>query len=90
MIQVRIEAISGCTYPMSVYVSNIFGNYETLIGTINPGPVPPSESFSSTIPEIFDTAPEIMVKVVSSEGCETTKILECTYGCAFEIIVEEV
>jgi hypothetical protein len=88
MIQVRIESISGCTYPMSVYVSNIFGNYETLIGIINPGPVPPPQSFSSTIPEIFDTAPEIMVKVISSEGCETTKILDCTYGYEFEILIE--
>jgi hypothetical protein len=50
--------------------------------------VPPVQTYNSTIPSIFETAPEVMLKLIDDNGCELFKILDCTFGCAFEIIVE--
>lgn len=88
MIQVRITNISGGTYPISVYIADVYGNNQSLLGTINPGPVPPTQTYNSTIPAIFETAPEIMILLVDANGCEVFKILDCTFGCAFEITIE--
>jgi len=88
MNQVRITEISGGTYPISVYISDVYGNNQTLLGTISSGPVPPVVEYNTTIPSIFSTAPEIMLKLVDSNNCEIFKILQCTFGCAFEITIE--
>lgn len=88
MTQVRITDISGGTYPISVYISDVYGNNQTLLGTISTGPVPPVVEYNTVIPSIFQTAPEIMLKLVDSNNCEVFKILQCTFGCAFEITIE--
>ena len=88
MNQVRITEISGGTYPISVYISDVYGNNQTLLGTISSGPVPPVVEYNTTIPSIFSTAPEIMLKLVDSNNCEIFKILQCTFGCDFEITIE--
>jgi hypothetical protein len=88
MTQVRITDISGGTYPISVYISDVYGNNQTLLGTISTGPVPPVVEYNTVIPAIFQTAPEIMLKLVDSNNCEVFKILQCTFGCAFEITIE--
>lgn len=88
MVQVRITEISGGTYPISVYIADVYGNNQFLLGTINPGPVPPQVRYNNTIPSIFSTAPEIMLKLVDANGCELFKILDCTFGCAFEITIQ--
>jgi hypothetical protein len=88
MRRIRIDSISGGTFPISVYIADIFGNNKSLIGEINPGPVPPEVSFTNTIPSIFSTAPEIMLILEDSVGCEVFKILECGDPCSFEIILE--
>ena len=88
MTQVRITEISGGTFPINVYISDVYGNNQTLIGTINSGPVPPTVEYNTVIPPIFNTAPEIMLKLVDSNNCEIFKILQCTFGCAFEITIE--
>jgi hypothetical protein len=87
MRQVRITLISGTTYPINVFIADVYGNNRFLLGTILTGPVPPTVTYNTVIPSIFNTAPEVMLLMVDSEGCETFKILECTYGCAFEIII---
>jgi len=87
MRQVRITLISGATYPIKVFIADIYGNNRSLLGTISSGPVPPTVTYNTVIPSIFNTAPEVMLLMVDSKGCETFKILECTYGCAFEIII---
>ena len=89
MVQVRITGITGGTYPISVYISDVYGNNSTLIGSINPGPVPPTVSYNTVIPSIFSTAPEIMLTLTDSNGCSVFKILSCDFGCAFEITIEE-
>lgn len=88
MTQVRITEISGGTYPISVYISDVYGNNQTLLGTISTGPVPPVVEYNTVIPAIFTTAPEIMLKLVDSNNCEVFKILQCTFGCTFAITIE--
>lgn len=89
MVQIRITNISGATYPIDVYIADVYGNNEFFLATITPGPVPPVQTYNSTIPSIFETAPELMLKLVDDDGCELFKILDCTYGCAFEITIED-
>ena len=88
MVQIRITEISGGTYPIEVILSDIYGNNETYIATIFPGPVPPVQTYNSTIPSIFQTAPEVMLTLIDANGCKLVKILDCTFGCAFEITIE--
>jgi hypothetical protein len=88
MVQIRITEISGGTYPIQVILSDIYGNNATNLATINPGPVPPVQTYNSTIPSIFETAPEILLTLIDDNGCQIFKILDCTFGCAFEITIE--
>ena len=88
MTQVRITDISGSTaYPFSVYISDVYGNYQTLIGTISSA-VPPTVYYNTVIPSIFQTAPQIMLTLVDSNNCTVFKILDCTFGCTFQITIE--
>lgn len=87
MIQIRITEITGGTLPINVYLSDVYGNNQSLLGTITSA-VPPVQTYNSTIPAIFETAPEVMLTLIDSNGCQVFKILQCTYGCAFEITVE--
>ena len=88
MVQIRITEISGGTYPIQVFIADVYGNNQYLLATISSGPVPPVQTYNSTIPSIFNTAPELMLKLVDDNGCEIFKILDCTFGCAFEITIE--
>ena len=89
MVQVRLTEISGGTYPISVYLSDIYGNNQTLLGTISTGTtVPPVIYYNTVIPSLFQTAPDIMLKLVDANGCETIKILDCTFGCTFNITIQ--
>ena len=90
MTQIRIDMISGGTYPITVSIADVYGNNMTNIATISSGPVPPTETYNSgntTIPSIFNTAPQIMLLLTDANGCQIFKILDCTFGCAFEITV---
>jgi hypothetical protein len=88
MTQVRITDISGGTYTINVYIADVYGNHQTFLGQINPGPVPPVIEYNTTIPAIFETAPEIMILLVDANGCQIFKILQCTFGCTFQITIE--
>ena len=88
MTQIRITDISGGTYPISVYIADVYGNNRYLLGTINSGPVPPTVYYNTVIPTIFNTAPEIMLLLVDDNDCEIFKILDCTFGCTFNITIE--
>jgi hypothetical protein len=88
MTQVRITEISGSTaYPISVFISDIYLNNKTLLGTIS-GAVPPVVEYNTTIPSIFQTAPQILLTLVDSNNCEVFKVLDCTFGCTFLITIE--
>lgn len=86
MGRIEIVSISGVT-PISVYVSDVYGNYETLLGTIT-GSVPPSDFLYP--PSIFNTAPAVLLKLVFGNGCEVVKLLECRTGCWFDLIIDTV
>ncbi len=88
MTQVRITDISGGTYPISVYIADVYGNNQTLLGSISPGPVPPIVEYNTTIPSIFNTAPQIMLMLVDANNCSIFKILDCTFGCTFQITIQ--
>lgn len=89
MTQVRITNISGGTYPINVYIADVYGNNQSLLGTIATGTtVPPTVYFNTVIPSIFETAPEIMLLLVDANGCQVFKILQCTFGCTFQITIE--
>jgi hypothetical protein len=87
MKQVRITLVSGATYPIEVFITDVYGNNRYLLGTISSGPVPPTVTYNTVIPSIFNTAPQVKLLIIDSEGCETSKILECTFNCLFEIII---
>ena len=71
MTQIRIEAVSGAT-PINVYVADVYGNNQSLIGTItNTGVIPPAARFYP--PSLFNTAPAIMVKLIDANGCEKNR-----------------
>jgi hypothetical protein len=88
MTQVRIDYITGGTYPISVYIADVYGNNQTLLGVVNPGPVPPTVYYNTVIPTIFNTAPQIMLLLVDADGCQIFKILDCTFGCTFQITIQ--
>ena len=78
MVQIRITNISGGTYPIDVYISDVYGNNQSYLTTIASGPVPPALFYTTIIPPIFDTAPEIMLKLVDANGCEMFEIIPCS------------
>lgn len=88
MVQVRLDFISGASYPVSVYIADVYGNNKSLLGTIASGPVPPDVNYNSVIPTIFQTAPQIMLILEDSSNCSIFKILDCVFGCAFNITVQ--
>ena len=88
MTQVRITEISGGTYPISVYIADVYGNNNTLLGTISSGPVPPVVEYNTVIPSIFQTAPQIMLTLIDANNCQIFKLLDCTFGCTFQITIE--
>ena len=89
MTQVRITEISGGTYPINVYIADVYGNNQSLLGTIATGTtVPPTVYYNTVIPSIFETAPEIMLLLVDANGCKVFKILQCTFGCTFQITIQ--
>ncbi len=65
-----IEGISAVTYPVQVYISDIYGNYSTYLGNINPGPVPPQVEYTNEIPEVFKNAPIIKLTLNDDNDCE--------------------
>lgn len=77
MNQVVIEGISGVTYPVNVFISDIYGNYNTLLGVINPGPVPPQVEYVNQIPAVFKTAPIIKITLIDDNECEIYSDLVC-------------
>jgi hypothetical protein len=77
MVQIRITNITGGTYPIDVFISDIYGNNEYYLTEITSGPVPPTLFYTAIIPPIFETASEVMLRLVDANGCEMFEILPC-------------
>ena len=81
MARIQIDSITGAS-PYDVYVSDVYGNNTTFIGTIGSA-VPPTQYYY--LQTIFTYAPAIMLTITDSNGCEKFEIIECRYGCGFAI-----
>ena len=90
MTQVRITDISGGTYPINVYIADVYGNHQTFLGQINPGPVPPVVEYNTIIPAIFETAPEIMLLLVDANNCQVFKILRLKWQVVSSILIYKI
>jgi hypothetical protein len=78
MVQIRITNISGGTYPIDVFISDVYGNNKSYLTTITSGPVPPALFYTAIIPPIFETAPEILLTLVDANGCELFELIPCS------------
>lgn len=87
--QVRVINISNSSYPVDVSIADVNANNKVSIGTINPGPVPPTATFNTTIPSLFQSADEVMLILTDNNGCEVFKILDCLY-CTYEIVITKI
>ena len=73
MARIEIDSITG-TSPYNVYVSDIYANNKTFIGTISSS-VPPTQFYY--LPSIFNYAPAIMLTITDANNCEKFEIIEC-------------
>lgn len=73
MALIEIASITG-TSPYQLFVSDIYGNNETFIGSFS-GAVPPSQYFN--LPTLFDTAPVVLIKVIDANNCQTFHQASC-------------
>jgi hypothetical protein len=76
MSKIQVDLISGVTYPVDLYVSDVYGNNTTFVSTITSGPVPPIIDFT-TLPAIFNTAPAVMITMIDANLCEKFEIADC-------------
>jgi hypothetical protein len=76
MTQIVINNIVGVTYPINVYVADVYGNNKVFLANIPSGPVPPSLSYT-TLPALFNNAPAVMMIIVDANNCERFEILPC-------------
>lgn len=72
--QIQITNYTGA-YPAVVYVSDIYGNNTTLIGTFFSAPIFP---VALTLPVLFDFAPAVIITVIDNNGCEDFSIEPCS------------
>lgn len=80
-----ITSLSG-TSPYTFYVCGTDLNNCTLIGTGDTT----SPTLTFTLPSIFAGAPQVILKMVDSNNCETFKLLNCYVSCPFDVIIESV
>jgi len=76
MTQISLDYISGVTYPVNIYMADIYGNNMTFITNISSGPIPPQVNYV-TVPSILDTANEVMILLVDSNNCQKFEIVPC-------------
>lgn len=77
MKSIEIQSISGCTYPVYVFLSDIYKNYQTLLGIISSNPYPSTITYTTQIPQIFETANELALSLIDSNAVEYLKIIQC-------------
>ena len=65
MAYIEISSITGIS-PYQLYVSDIYENNETFIGSFS-GTIPPVQFF--LMPEKYNTAPIVKIKIIDSRNC---------------------
>ena len=74
MTTIDITNIIGLSYPYDIYVCDVYGNNCILLSTVFTN-IPPSNTI--LLPPQFDTASSVGIKVITLDGCERFKIIEC-------------
>ena len=74
MTNIIISSISGAT-PLNIYVSDAFGGNENYLGQVTTLPLVVDITYE--LPIIFNSAPQVTIIIEDSEGCRTTKKLNC-------------
>lgn len=88
MANIRLNSITG-TPPFEVYVSDINGNNESLVGIIT-NSVPPTVTLD--IPNLFNNLPQIGLTIIDVNDCSQFHIIPCnteTDICYFGIEITE-
>ena len=76
MTSITLNSIIGLTYPYDVYVCDVYGNNCGYIVQINTS-VP--SSVEVVLPPPFDMAPAVGIKIITSDGCERFRVIDCIY-----------
>ena len=76
MTSIILNSITGLTYPYDVYVCDVYGNNCGYISQINT-PVPASVEI--VLPPPFNMAPAVGIKIITSDGCERFRVIDCIY-----------
>ncbi len=76
MTSITLNSIIGLTYPYDVYVCDVYGNNCGYISQINT-PVPASVEI--VLPPPFNMAPAVGIKIITSDGCERFRVIDCIY-----------
>ena len=74
MTSITLNSITGLTYPYDIYVCDVYGNNCGYIVQINTS-VP--SSVEVVLPPPFNMAPAVGSKIITSDGCEIFKTINC-------------
>jgi surface protein len=74
MTTIDITNIIGLSYPYDIYVCDIYGENCVLVSTVFTS-IPPSNTI--LLPPQFSTSPSVGIKVITLDGCERFKIVDC-------------
>ena len=78
MSRIIFTSLSGVT-PLNIYISDVLGGHETYLGEITTLPLVSDVFFD--LPEIFNSSPQVTIIIQDSDGCRTTKKLNCYIDC---------
>ena len=78
MSRIIFTSLSGVT-PLNIYVSDVLGGHETYLGEITTLPLVSDVFFD--LPIIFNSSPQVIIIIEDSDGCRTTKKLNCYIDC---------
>jgi hypothetical protein len=74
MTSIILNLITGLTYPYDVYVCDVYGNNCAYVAQVNSS-IPPT--IEIVLPPPFDLAPAVGIKIITSDGCERFKVVDC-------------
>jgi hypothetical protein len=78
MSRIIFTSLSGVT-PLNIYVSDALGGHKTYLGEITTLPLVSDVFFD--LPIIFNSSPQVTIIIEDSDGCRTTKKLNCYIDC---------
>lgn len=74
MTSITLTNISGLTYPYDIYVCDVYGNNCGYIAQVVSS-IPPT--IEIVLPPPFDMVPAVGIKIITSDGCERFKVVDC-------------